>query len=211
MALRVALGADIAGPRQVRQHLRQGHRQLPFQPARLLRPLLSLARSSPLAPLRLRPLPLRLRLLPRLDRRRIPRDVLHQMTIHRPSDQRLMQTARKTALRKLGKGPRKRRLAREPAATAPAAQPPEPAINFKTLDQRSRRRNVEHGLGDEGARQRRAVLLRTPDLAAEIGKKGLDPHQLQDRNEELVALPHRSELALKPREQLLLKGVPVIR
>ena len=30
----------------------------------------------------------------------------------------------KTALGKLGKGPRKRRLARKPAGTAPAAQPP---------------------------------------------------------------------------------------
>ena len=34
-----------------------------------------------------------------------------------------MQTARQTALGKLGKGPRKRRLARKPAGTAPAAQP----------------------------------------------------------------------------------------
>ena len=54
MALGVALAADIAGPRQVRQHLRKAHRQLPFQPARLLRPRLSLAWPPPLAPLRLR-------------------------------------------------------------------------------------------------------------------------------------------------------------
>ena len=100
-----------------------------------------------------------------------------------------MQTARKTALGKLGKGPRKRRFARKPVAAAPAAQPPEPAVDFKTLDQRPYRRNVEHGLGDEGARQRRAILLRTPYLAAEIGNQCLDAHQFQDRNEELVALP----------------------
>ena len=113
LALRLA--ADIAGPRQVRQHLRQAHRQLPFQPAWLLRPRLSLAGPPPLAPpLRLRCLRLRRRLLPRLDRRRIPRDVLHQMAIHRPRNQRLMQTAGQTALGKLGKGPRKRRLARKP-------------------------------------------------------------------------------------------------
>ena len=124
MALGVALGADIAGPRQVRQHLRKAHRQLPFQPARLLRPRLSLAWPPPLAPLRLRCLRLRRRLLPRLNRRRIPRDVLHQMAIHRPRNQRLMQTVGQTALGKLGKGPRKRRLARKPAGTAPAAQPP---------------------------------------------------------------------------------------
>ena len=120
----VALGADIAGPRQVRQHLRKAHRQLPFQPAWLLRLLLSLAGPPPLAPPpRLRCLRLRRRLLPRFNRRRIPRDVLHQMAIHRPRNQRLMQTAGQTALGKLGKGPRKRRLARKPAGTAPAAQP----------------------------------------------------------------------------------------
>ena len=181
-----------------------------FQPIRLLRPRLSLAGSPPLAPLRLRCLRLRRRLLPRLDRRRIPRDVLHQMAIHRPRNQRLMKTAGQTALGKLGKGPRKRRLARKPPGTAPAAKPAEPAVNLKTLDQAARRRNVEHGLGYEGARQRRAVLLRTPYLAAEVGKKSLDPHQFQNRDEEPVALAHRAQLALEPREELL-KGVPVIR
>ena len=88
MALGVALAADIAGPRQVCQHLRKAHRQLPFQPARLLRPRLSLAWPPPLATLRLRCLRLRRRLLPRLDRRRIPRDVLDKMAIHRPRNQR---------------------------------------------------------------------------------------------------------------------------
>ena len=85
------------------------------------------------------------------------------------------------------------------------------AVNLKALDQCPRRRNVEHRLGHEGARQRRAVLLRTPHPASEMGKQCLDPHQFQDRDEELVALAHRTELALQPREQLLLKGVPVIR
>ena len=203
MALGVALGADIAGPRQVRQHLRKAHRQLPFQPAWLLRPLLSLAWPPPLAPpLRLRCLRLRRRLLPRLDRRRIPRDVLHQMAIHRPRNQRLMQTAGQTALGKLGKGPRKRRLARKPAGTAPAAQPAKPAVNLKTLDQAARRRNVEHRLGYEGARQRGTVLLRPPYLAAEVGQKSLDPYQFQNRDEQLVALAHRAKLALEPREQI---------
>ena len=75
-----------------------------------------------------------------------------------------------------------------------------------TLDE-----NVEHGLGYEGASQRRAVLLRPPYLAAEVGQKSLNPHQFQNRDEQLVALAHRAKLALEPREQLLLKGVPVIR
>ena len=48
------------------------------------------------------------------------------------------------------------------------------------------------------------------NLAAEVGQKSLDPHQFQNRDEQLVALDYRAKLALKPREQLLLKGVPVM-
>jgi len=208
MALGVALGADIAGPRQVRQHLRQGHRQLPFKPACLLRPLLSFARPFQFALLRLRRL--RLRLLPRLDRRLISRDMPHQMTIiHGPSNQLLVQTARKTASGILGKGLRKRSLARKSAGAAPAAKPPEPSVKLGALDRHPRRRNIEHGLGDEGTYQRRADLLRPPCLTAKVGRKTLDPQQLQNRDEELFALARRAELALEPREQLQLKGVTI--
>ena len=94
-----------------------------------------------------------------------------------------MQTAGQTALGKLGKSPRKRRLDRKPAGTAPAAQPAKPAVNLKTLDQAARHRNVDQLLGYEGARQRRAVLLRPPCLAAEVGQKSLDPHQFQNGDE----------------------------
>ena len=92
--------------------------------------------------------------------------------------------------------------ARENVASLGSRPPPlQPqsrrSVNLKTLDQRPRRRNVEHRLGDEGARQRRAVLLRTPYLAAEVGQKSFDPHQLQDRDEELVALPQRAQIALE--------------
>ena len=50
-----------------------------------------------------------------------------------------------------------------------------------------------------------------PTWPRKVGQKSLDPHQFQNRDEELVALAHRAKLALEPREQLLLKGVPVIR
>ena len=82
MALGVALGADIAGPRQVRFSIcRKAHRS-DCRSSRLG----SLARAS--YTLRGRPrlrrfgfaaFELRRRLLPRLDRRRIPRDVLDKM------------------------------------------------------------------------------------------------------------------------------------
>ena len=35
-------------------------------------------------------------------------------------------------------------------------------------------------------------------LAAEVGQKSLDPHQFQNRDEQLVALAHRAKLALEP-------------
>ena len=56
-----------------------------------------------------------------------------------------------------------------------------------------------------------AVLLQPPYLAAEVGQNIFNPHQLQDRDEELVVLSRRTELALEPRKELLLKGVPVVR
>ena len=47
-------------------------------------------------------------------------------------------------------------------------------------------------------------------MTAEVGQKRLNPHQFQNLDEELVALAYRAKLALKPRDQLLLKGAPVI-
>lgn len=123
--------------------------------------------------------------------------MLNQMAVHRPRNQRLMQENRRTALGKLRKGPRERRLARKSAAAAPAAKPAKPAVNLKALDQCPRRRNVEHCLGHEDARQRRAVLFRTAYPATKIGKQCLDPYQFQNRIEELVALPPSNLFAVE--------------
>ena len=109
MALGVA-GADIAGPRQVRQHLRKAHRQLPFQPAWLLRLLLSLAgppcaaasaslpsASAPASPATSIAVA-------------SPRDVLDKMAIHRPrnrvSCRRLARSALQTRKRPAKTSPR---------------------------------------------------------------------------------------------------------
>ena len=153
MALGKACCRHLAGPRQVCQHLRKAHRRKPFRP----RSAPSVGASDLAWPPRLRRFGLRcLRLrrrgnfIPRLDRHRIPRDVLDKMAIHRPRNRTFHADAgsRKTlalgrAPTLAGDGPRKRRLARKPAGTAPAAQP---AYNLKTLDQAARRRNVEHCL-----------------------------------------------------------------
>ena len=201
MALGVALAADIAGPRRSASIC--GRLIVSCRSSRLG----SFARASPLrgrprlAPLRLRCLRLRRRLLPRIERR-IPRDVLDKMAIlpRRVSCRRLA--------RRLSANSEKVRenvasLGSRPAPLQPHSRHSLPS----TQDARSgrARRNVEHRLGYEGARQRRAVLLRTPYLAAEVGQKSLNPHQFQNRDEELVALAHRAKLALKPRDNNLVE------
>ena len=111
-----------------------------------------------------------------------------------------MQPAGQTALGELGKGSREGRLARKPPDTAPAAQPAQPRINLQTLDQGPGRRKVEHWLGYECTRQRRTVLRRPTHKAVDVGQMSLNAHQLQNRDEELVALAHRTKFALEPRE-----------
>ena len=183
---------------QVCQHLRKAHRQLPFQPARLLRPRLSLAWPPPLATLRLRCLRLRRRLLPRLDRRRIPRDVLDKMAIHRPRNQRLMQTVRKTALGKLGKGPRKRRLAR----SRPAPLQPHSRHSLPSTSRRSIRPRVVGMSNTALAMKARASAARPPpDALPGRGSRAEEPRApVPEPRRTLVALAHRAKLAFEPRE-----------
>ena len=148
----------------------------------------SFACSSPLRgrprlrKLRLRCLRFRRRLLPRLDRRRIPRDVLDKMAIHRP---------RNSASHADGWPDGSRQTRKRPAKTSPRSE-----AGRHTLQPHSRhslpstsRRSISARvvgmsnirLGYEGARQRRAVLLRPPYLAAEVGQNELlDPHQFKE-------------------------------
>ena len=59
----------------------------------------------------------------------------------------------------------------------PSARQTHFSVDLRTLDRRPRRRHIEHRLGDEGARQRRSVLLRTPYSATEVADKSLNPHK----------------------------------
>ena len=94
-AFGVALGADVTPRWQLLHHLCQGHSLLPLEPARLLRrPLLTLARSAPLALRWGRLGRLRGWFLASLDGRRIARDVPDQMILHGVLEQRLVQPAR---------------------------------------------------------------------------------------------------------------------
>ena len=93
----------------------------------------------------------------------------------------------------------------------PSARQTHFRVDLQPLDCRTRRRHIEHRLGDEGAHQRRSALLRTTYSAAEVADKSLNPHKCQDRHEEFVVLAYRPELGLRTGEQLLLKRVPVVR
>ena len=71
--------------------------------------------------------------------------------------QRLVQARRQVALGELRERPREGRLAGNPVDPFPAAQPPQGGIDLQPLAQGTRRGQVEHGLRQEGQRQRGAT------------------------------------------------------
>ena len=97
----------------------------------------------------------------------------------------------------------------------PAPLQPHSRHSLPSTSRRSIRPRVVGTSNTALAMKARASAARSssgrPAWPREVGQKSLDPHQFQNRDEQLVALAHRAKLALEPREQLLLKGVPVIR
>ena len=156
MSPSVAFAAHVGLHRQVVQHLAQHHVLPLLQTARLPWTILALARPSPLA-VRLRGMRrLRSRLLPRLDRSRIPRDVPNQMPSQCATHPCLMQPCRQRTSRKLRKSPRVRRFARHRTRRRPATMSPQPAVNREPLDQIPQGRQAEYRL-----RQKRMRLCNT--------------------------------------------------
>ena len=158
-------------------------------------------------------------ILPRFNRRRIPRDCgSTRWPIHRSAQSASHADGWPGPLSSANSeffGPRKRRLARKPAGTAPAAQPSiacrQPARRSIRLARSSERRTASALVFSKALRQRRAVLqVRPPCLAAEVGQiepATQSPVARTVMHEQLVgALAHWANLALEPREQLLLKA-----
>ena len=175
----------------IRQHLRKAHRQLPFQPAWLLRLLLSLAGPPPLAPpLRLRCLRLRHRLLPRSPSH--PARWLHQMAIHVQSASHAdgwPDGSRQTRKRPAKTSPRSEAGRHRSSRTAGiACRQPQDARSGRASSERRTR-----PIGYQGARQRRAVLLRTPYLAA--GSRAEEPRPAP------VPEPRRTARSARPSGQ----------
>ena len=155
--------AHVARARQLPQHLlqRQAPGTLPLQAPHLLHRPRFLA---PFAIPRLRSrggrLRLGLRLFGRFKRRRIPADVADQTLPLGPLDQRCVHPLRPLALRKFGERARAYALVRHPRRRLPTAQPPQHNVGPQAVQQRPRRRQIEHRLGHAGARDRGAVMRR---------------------------------------------------
>ena len=120
----MAPAGAVAG--QVGQHRWQAHARRALQAAPFLGALFSLAGTATLALLLLGRGDLQ-RLLAPLDRRAVTGDVTGQTVLVGCRGQRLVQAARRRALGELGKGPRKRRLARNRPRPLPAARTSPPA------------------------------------------------------------------------------------
>ena len=203
MALGVALAARHRRPSdRSARHLRKAHRQLPFQPAWLLRLLLSLAWPPPVcAASASLPSDFGAAFSRASIARRIPRDVLDKMAIHRPRNQRLMPDGSQDGSRQTRKSaPRKRRLRSEAGRHRSSSHSRQSLRVIPFQDATIRLRVVgtsNTALAMRGARQRRAVLLRTPYLAAEVrAEEPTTRTSSRTRDEELVTLAHRAELAL---------------
>ena len=212
MALGVALAADIAGPRQ-RSASICGRLIVSCRSSRLG----SFARASPL---RGRP---RLRRFgfaafgfgAGFSRASIAVASREMCSTRWPSIVRAINVSCRRFARRLSANSEKARENVASLGSRPAPLQPHSRHSLPSTSRRSIRPRVvgmsNTALAMKARGQRRAVLLRPPYLAAEVGQKSLDPHQFQNRDEQLAALAHRAKLALEPREQLLLKGVPVIR
>ena len=209
IALGASLDADIRGAWQIVEHLRQGHPQLALQAARRLGPLLALARTT--APSFRGGRWLRRWFLASFNRRRIARHVTDQVIPQGLVDQRLVQAARQGAVSEGSEGTRERRLAGDLLGPAPATQATQRGVDGQTLNEPPGGRDGEHRLGDEGACQRRTVLLRAPRQATQARQELFHLHEAEHRDEQLVALSQRAEFFFECREQLSLKGEAIIR
>ena len=212
MSFGVALGAHVTGAWQVGKHLRQSHLLLTLQAARLLLgPLLALARPAALALRRGRRLWLRRRFLAAFDRRRIAREVPDQMILHGVIEQRLVQAAWQGAVGELGERTREGRLAGDRPRTL---LQPHRRRSVQSLASRSMSARVvvmsNTALAMKGARYGRTVVLR-PASQLQGWQQALNPYELDDPHQRLVALPQGTEVLLKRRKQLRLKGTPVAR
>src|SRR5664279_4973141 len=89
-------------------------------------------------------------------------------------DQRVMQPRWQGAGGELGEGARERGFARHLACALPAAQAAQCLVGTQDVDQQGRGWQVEYRLGDEAARQGRALSGRTADKSVPAWQEGLD-------------------------------------
>jgi hypothetical protein len=213
VALGVTLAADVAGPRQIRQHRVQAHAQLPFEPpGERVRTRLAVAGAAPpgrgLGRLRRR------RgsdgLLPRFDGRAVAADVPDQAVVIGGCDQGLVQARWQGTGGEFGEGSGEGPRLRNFPGTAPAAQPTQPLVQGEPFDQQIRRRQLEDRLGDEGAGQGRPIRRWPSRRTVRIGQELLDAHELQNRHQFPVPFRQRADLFFKIWEEFRLDPPPCV-
>ena len=65
------------------------------------------------------------------------------------------------------------------------------------------------GASDEGPRQRRPVLPRTPDQTRPVLYESLHPRHLKHRHQITIAVAERPQLFFQRREKIALKAPPI--
>ena len=163
---------------EVGKHLRQGHLLLLL---RRCSPLRGRPRLRATWPAALASAPVSRGLRSPSNRASVP----DQMILHGGSS-RLVQAAGK-ALSANSLNAREKVASLGIARTVPAAQAPQRPVVGQPLDERPRGGDVEHRLGDEGARYGRTVVLRPASQLQ--GLPCAQPVRIDDSHERLVARP----------------------
>ena len=150
------------------------------------------------------------RLLASLDRGAVARDMPDQPIRLGFLDQRRVQPGGQGARGERREGARERGFAGDLAQTLPAAQPAQGLVGRQRIDQQAGGRKVEHGFGDEGARQGGAFGKRAPRHALPAGHQRLDPRHAQHADQLLVVSAQRSaHRVVKPGKKIFLNAEQV--
>jgi hypothetical protein len=102
------------------------------------------------------------------------------------------------------------RFARHLSRVFPATQPPQRLVGDQPLDEHARLLQSEHGLGDEGARNRMPVRRRTPLQARPHVDKGLDARHIEHDNDLFLLVGEWPDLVPQHRKKKALNVAPGI-
>lgn len=219
VALAVFLAADVAGGRQVGEHLAEVLHGLPLETRRLrLRPLFVLAWTSALA--RRRGIIGRRRivfavvglvldrLLARFDLGGVARDRPDDASPERTLDQRGVDPVWQLAARELGERPGKRGFGRNLRASLPAEDATQGLVDVEALDQGAGGGNAQDRLGDESSSEGATVLGRPAWPPGRLGNEGFEADHVERGDDTTQRFGDRIVVLAHPGEQKALDVAP---